>query len=307
MKKLADIVSDFEVVEVASHGSLQAFGLRGKPARSVDYLTMDEALDTQVLVVTEVDAGGHVPELAVENSGKTFVFLMAGEQLVGAKQNRILNASLLVNRRTRMVAPVSCVEQGRWSYSSRTFRSSGSSSHARLRGVLSKGAIRSYRQSQSPDSDQGQVWCEVSTKLRSLGSRSGSEALEQAYADQARRLDDLVGALDVPEDCCGVVFAIDGEIAGADIFDKPATLAKLLPKVARAYALDAIEVDSEDRISASDVTAWLDAASLTPLERFRSPGLGDDYRFESDDHIGAALVYKKQPIHVELFPSEVTW
>jgi hypothetical protein len=39
-----------------------------------------------------------------------------GEQLVGAKQNRILNMTVLVAAETEVTIPVSCVERGRWGY-----------------------------------------------------------------------------------------------------------------------------------------------------------------------------------------------
>jgi hypothetical protein len=45
--------------------------------------------------------------------------LLDGEQLVGAKQNRIPNMIVLVAAQTEVTIPVSCVEQGRWGYQAR--------------------------------------------------------------------------------------------------------------------------------------------------------------------------------------------
>src|SRR5437763_9356572 len=75
-----------------SHG-LQAFGLRWEPGRAPDYLTLDDALAAGQLEVAEVSDGGSVPTLKVTNKGEQLIFLMAGEQLAGGKQNRVLNAS----------------------------------------------------------------------------------------------------------------------------------------------------------------------------------------------------------------------
>ena len=57
------------------------------------YVTLDEAL-AGGLRVREVDESGSVPELVVENPLDSRVLLYDGEELVGAKQNRILNLSL---------------------------------------------------------------------------------------------------------------------------------------------------------------------------------------------------------------------
>ena len=44
------------------------------------------------------------------------VLFLEGEELVGAKQNRILNTSVLIAAHTKSKIPVSCVEAGRWGY-----------------------------------------------------------------------------------------------------------------------------------------------------------------------------------------------
>ena len=106
-------------------GSLAFFPLFRDTPGTFPYLTLGEALERHVLVITEVSQGGSVPELAVENSGDTAVLLLDGEELRGAKQNRVLNTSILLAPKARYVVPVSCTEQGRWHYVSNTFEDSG--------------------------------------------------------------------------------------------------------------------------------------------------------------------------------------
>jgi hypothetical protein len=69
---------------------------------------------------------GSVPNLAVRNDGDTPVLLLHGEELIGAKQNRVVNVTMLVPAKTVLKIPVSCVEQGRWHFRSRKF---GDSEH----------------------------------------------------------------------------------------------------------------------------------------------------------------------------------
>src|SRR5262249_61609992 len=125
-------------------GGLHVFGLRHDLPPALGYLTLDDALESQALKVTEVSEGGNVPTLKVVNTSGAHVFLMAGEQLIGAKQNRVLNTSLMVAPEVELPVPVSCVEQGRWAYHRRDFGSSGTSSHARLRAQMNKQANDSY-------------------------------------------------------------------------------------------------------------------------------------------------------------------
>ena len=80
-----------------------------------DYLSLDEALHCAAVTVTETSAAGEVPELRLANRGAYPVLLLDGEELVGAKQNRVLNLTILAPAKTTIRIPVSCVERGRWS------------------------------------------------------------------------------------------------------------------------------------------------------------------------------------------------
>jgi hypothetical protein len=306
MTRVLDLLQSVQVTEPQDVGNLQVFGLRKPGADGLRYSTLDEALAAGALEVTEASEGGSVPTLTVTNKSDGMVFLMAGEQLIGAKQNRVLNASIMVGGRTVLPIPVSCVEAGRWAYRSRSFGSHGTSSHSALRHKMSKSATAAYRAAGRPSSDQGEVWTEVSRKLAAMGSHSSTAALDQAYEDTRVRLDDMLGQMRVPEGCCGVVFALGGRITGVDLFDKPETLGKLWPKLLRAYAIDALEtpLSAEVRVTPEAVRSWLNTANTAKVEPFPSPGLGQDVRLEAPTLVGASLVVEEQPVHVELFAEQ---
>jgi len=61
-----------------------------------EYITLKEALEKNQLTVKEVSHGGSVPELKVINNAEIHILLLDGEELVGAKQNRVLNTTILL-------------------------------------------------------------------------------------------------------------------------------------------------------------------------------------------------------------------
>ena len=97
-----------------------------------EYATLEDAL-TLGLRIHEVSEAGVVPELAVTNPTDANVLLYDGEELLGAKQNRILNVTVLVAARSRTPIPVSCVEEGRWSRRSASFAAAPHAAHPELR------------------------------------------------------------------------------------------------------------------------------------------------------------------------------
>jgi len=299
-------LSDVEIRSVQQAASLQVFGLRWSAGTGLDYATLDEALLNKVLDVTEINEGGQVPAIRVANKSERMVFLMAGELLVGCKQDRVLNTSMMVPSKSDMTIPVACVEAGRWGYQSRKFRSGQTSSHSYLRTILSKETSARYKAKSAPISGQRAVWAEVARKMGKMGSRSSSGALQDMFRDYGDKLDQVVRSIPSPEGCNGVAFATNGKILGVDLFDKPATLTKLWPKLIKSYAMDALEDGNDDQkpLRPECVVEWTKSARSAKQQWFDSPGLGQDVRIEGEMLVGAALVVEQQPVHLQLFREE---
>ena len=298
---LNSVLAGVEIAKALTVSNLQVFGIRQNRASTPLYITLDDALASKVVQIKEIDEGGSVPELKVVNSGEKMVFLLVGEMLVGAKQNRILNISIMVAPRSEVTIPVSCVEQGRWGYVSPEFSASAASSPSSLRFGLSQTVSSSYRTLGAPVSDQGKIWKEVRGKLRRMGSTSASESLDQVFTDYQEDLDQMISKVKLEDDCNGAVFVRGGKVVGLDLFDQPATLSKLFPKLLRSYAIDALENSEKvDVVDTAAVRAWLSSAAQVKGERYKSVGLGDDIRFEGKDLVGGSLFVEEQAVHTEV-------
>src|SRR5207253_5296333 len=136
---------------------------------NVPYVLSDEVLKDGTVTVEEVGEAGSVPDLVVDNKTDKLILFLEGEELRGAKQNRVLNTTVLVASKSKIKIPVSCVEQGRWRYTSRHFASGGTHCSPKLRHILKKTVLKSALEGGSHRSDQGEVWGEVSRQMASLG------------------------------------------------------------------------------------------------------------------------------------------
>ena len=132
-KTIENALSRIQIGAESTFGNMTIFPLLNGDSGSADYLTLDEALGRGLVQITEVSAQGSVPELKLKNESNEPVLLLDGEELIGAKQNRVLNLTILAPPKRTIIIPVSCVEAGRWSSRSAKFTTSSNAYFAQGR------------------------------------------------------------------------------------------------------------------------------------------------------------------------------
>ena len=290
---------EIRVGDPIRHEGLAVFPLFAEPSHGVDYDLSDEAINKGTVTVEEVSESGSVPDLAVENSGDLRVLFLEGEELVGAKQNRILNTSVLIAAHTKSKIPVSCVEAGRWGYKSRHFGSGGTHSPSMLRRVLKASVSKSVREKRGHRSDQGEVWEEVARQQSALGASSGTSAMSDTFEAHRKRLDEFRENLNYVDKAVGAAVAVGGKVVAIDLFDKPTTCGRVWNRLLSGAILDALEVrEAEKQAERADVERALTGLSNLSWEPAESVSEGEEYRAESPtgDH-ASALVFDGTLVH----------
>ena len=135
-------------------------------------MTLEEGLSQGFVIITEISTGGSVPELKLVNKSPDKVLVVDGEELMGAKQNRIVNASFLIAENSEVVIPVSCVEQGRWSYRSAMFSYGEKVMPPSLRREKQKKVAESLNRGSGYRSDQGEIWNDLAAKQARMSIHS---------------------------------------------------------------------------------------------------------------------------------------
>ncbi len=260
------------------------------------YATLDDAL-ARGFEITETGPDGAVPELAVSNPLDDAVLLYDGEELIGAKQNRILDVSVLVAAGSKLVVPVSCVERGRWRAVSRSFSSAGHVAHAQLRRMKTRalGAEPLVR-----GAAQGAVWDSVDTRLEALDVASETRAHSDAFRAHRRRLDDLAAAFEVLPGQCGAVFGI-GDTLCLDALSRPDAFAALWPKLRDGYLLDALDRLDQAPTRPERMLAFVDEVTEAAVTRGPAAGLGVDLRFRGPGVVGSGLELDGEVIQLSAF------
>jgi len=295
-----------EIGEVQQHGCLAMLPLLASSEGGVDYLLLGEALRSGLARVTEVSETGHVPELKFSNSADLPVLVLEGEELVGTKQNRTTNLTILAPPRTTIVIPVTCVEAGRWHY--RTREAEVSERVHMSSGRAAKAATVSYHLHHEgvAHADQGRVWDDIGCAAQSLGVHSPTRAMADIFESHQSRISDHVAAFRPVERQVGALFAIAGAPAGFDLFAHGATLRAMLPKLVRSYAVDAIRTGGGNGpgLEGTRARAFLDAAATAAVESYPAVGLGTTVRLSAGGLVGGGLVHDDRLVHLAAFAVE---
>jgi hypothetical protein len=232
-----------------------------------DLLVLDEAMTKKLVRIHEVDDGGSVNELTLTNKAKQPLFLLAGEVIIGGKQDRIIGRNTIIPAKTTQAVPVFCVEHGRWTDGAKKeFKSAKALAHGRLR-------------TQASFKDQSEVWEEVSDKNAKRKTENGTDTYRKVAAQQSdgtlkSGVKAVRAAIDkLPADerdrMVGYAVAINGSVATVDMFGSPKLFHKLEDKLVRSYLTEAIDVATDKKAKAptvKDITTFMadaDAAAET--------------------------------------------
>lgn len=270
------------------------------PSYGPPYLTLHEALASRQLSITEVSESGRVPELCVTNNAEIPVLILDGEQLIGAKQNRVLNTTILVAAKCRTTVPVSCVEQGRWSRSSRYFDDAEivMARKARARKMSAVSASRKFAGSYA--GNQGMVWEDVREMCDTLNVDSATEAMHDAFMARRKVTQDWLKRLVCQPDQVGFIFLKDGQPLAMEAVSRPAAYQHLHERLIRSYTVD---LDPKESLSPAADPLAAAAAFVAQVQDLQedsaqpSCGLGMDHRFDTDRIAGIALVFEDACIH----------
>ena len=302
MSAVAEYLSRTRLGEPQTQNNLTLFPLVSEGAGEPRYRLLDEALADGCARVTEVSEAGRVPELKFVNECDRAVLLLDGEELVGAKQNRILNLTVLAPAHQTILIPVSCVEAGRWRADSAEFASSERAHFSRGRARKAARVTESLHSRGDRFSDQAEVWADISEKAARMEAYSVTGAAAALYDTHRASLEDYLGGFSAQENQTGALFAINDEVVGVDLFDSPSTLEHLLPKLVRSYALDAIDAGNSGATpSKADAEQLIEDAAHATAERFPSVGEGDDLRLQGEHLSGGALLADDRIVHLCVF------
>jgi hypothetical protein len=297
--KVAQLLATVLTGEPVTHGALTVVPLLAPNHDDPDWLTLAEAGDRAR--ITEVSEAGSVPFLKVANGADRPLLLLDGEELIGAKQNRILNTTVLVAARTELTIPVSCVEQGRWGYRGRQLRPGDASLYASMRAEKADHVSRSVRQGRGHHADQGMLWSRIAQRAVQHSVESPTGAMRDFYTRYDTEMTAARQALAAQPSQVGALVYISGRWVGLDLLAGPRLFSRVWSRLCAGYVADAIGLEAKPH-PGFDAGAVLATLGQSETESAPAVGVGAEYRLATPGLAGAALVAEQRVAHVMAFP-----
>ncbi|MBE0655161.1 MAG: hypothetical protein IH594_15275 [Bacteroidales bacterium] len=292
-----------------SYGNIGLVQLRAEPESTFSFRPGGPELRSGGLKIIEAAKEGVVGKLIAENNTEHHLLLIDGDMLAGAKQNRILNRSILLAPGSKTVIDVSCIERLRWRYVSDDFKNPDSTADHDLRSAKAASASYSFGQEEgSPMETQQRVWVHIHNEMKLMNIADSTENyIELTRYSKASKTNEIP----FPEfrqepGCNGLAVISEGKVRCIDIFGTEEVYGYYFPLLRDAAFSKALNTDRDDIVDIQE--AFFRAVDA--LDAVGDAGRRVDEKYigsgmmkiaEPDGLIGFELTMDGQPVHMAVF------
>ena len=261
------------------------------------FISLKDALDKGLVVVQEKNEG-EVNTVMLKNKGTSAVFAMAGEVVLGAKQDRMIENDIIIPPNSGWIeVSVYCTEHGRWSGSSKEFASADIN------------VSPSVRANARQNKDQGQVWSEVAkNQEKVMGENSETGAFRDIYdsksyqGDRDKYFKKFENLVENNTSIKGVIVCVGSDVLCIDLFSSNSMFEEYWYKLLDSYIVEAMGGDDDGSVSLEEAKDFLKEFDDVAVKDEYSPGSGDLYELDSGETQGSAVLSGGALVHTDLFP-----
>ena len=285
MQICSQLFRNFKVEDKISIGNLELFPINVDLRLTPENVrSLPELMEAGSVIITEIDESGNVEKARVTNSSEFYLFIMDGEALIGAKQNRIAQKSVIIPPNCSINLPVNCVERSRWSSGMQGSFKRGDfalpPSAREKKGKLLKSKMNMLIQES--------VWDSVDDIAAKKETFSPTADLGEILASSRDIADDISNANISEIDCNGFVVFGAGRPFIEIFYDE--TVCKLhQPTSQKAWLADASETSDQSKTK-KDATTLLEQLSQS-FWSTEDP-VGYETAFSSEEHNNGRIVLK---------------
>ena len=291
-----EFINDLEFDKEQVHNNLMFIPITSSKKHDFGFLSLNKAFEDGLVEIKELDDDGSVPEVKVYNKSEQFLIIFDGEHLIGAKQNRIVNKTIIINPFSEIVVPVSCTEAGRWHHNSEGFSKSKYNAPMKMRKASKQG-----------EDSQSEVWDHVAAFMQTAELQSPTSSLHEVFEEVSPSFDDYREKITKLPSQVGVIVYVNGVFTGLDILGDPKLFSDLYENLMNSYLIEGLDKPDENRVennSQNLTKEILDELIQSRLTKGKSIGAEGRENIKGRKTLGEFVSFNKAPIHIALFHNQ---
>ncbi len=278
-------------------GELTVYPLYSEKQDDSGILSLEESIESGVLLITEKDSG-NVPKLLASSKAKQPVFLMAGEIVSGGKQDRIISRDMIILPGEKDVeVPVFCVEAGRWNVKTSGFYSEENLGTNKMRYLA-----------QESVTNQQQIWQEVQKKSAEESVTSGTSAYQDIYRSEEKQeeienyIQKITVYLEKNPEITGLLILHDNKFVSLDIFASSSLAAHILPKIIKVSCAVTADFHEDEEITEKLIIPFIKNTGTVSLSLDESGWNMEIWKTEYKDLAFSVSSYMSETVHISVLP-----
>lgn len=218
--------------QFTTYGNLGLVQVRIEPETSFPFKSGVQAMNEGSLLISESTGQGVVGQLRAFNKTTDYLLLTDGDVLTGAKQNRILNKSVLLKPMSETIIDVSCIERLRWHYTENNFSNPGKIADFDLRHTKAASiVVRTIDPEKDHPQVQESVWSNIKKRIIDDGLHSETESYESLLSHNLQKIKDKYPDTQPEIGCHGLAVILDKKIVSIEVFGTEEIYRQYFPKL----------------------------------------------------------------------------
>jgi len=290
---------NIKVLDLQKNSNIQIAQINRVDSCSINIIAFHDVYRDSLIQINEVSEEGHVNKILLKNNSDKFVFIMDGDIILGAKQNRVFNTSMLIGPNKEYYLSVSCIEKNRWQKSSSSFRPANFLSHKSLR----KKKIDSYYNRGSYS--QKEVWDEVGNLNRRYKQRSKTSSHTILYESKKHLVDNLKNKFEMNPNANGLAYFINGDLQGIEMFYNDSIYKSYYLPLVSSICLEGIlnsdknynNLNKNEVVKIIDQTFYHNNSNSKNIKSYDGQILGAELKLSDSIMSTNTLIFQNEQIH----------
>ena len=297
MKNIRKYFENFSLLDPVSVSGLTVYPISFENASVMSNLrSFDDLYDEGKVQALEVGESGLVERINLKNESLSDLLLLDGEAIIGAKQNRISERTVILQSNSETQIPVNCVERGRWQFDEDVhFSKSNFSASPRMKSR--KAELLNNDESHKV---QDTMWGEIDELSVKLNASSATHDLGEVLRSRENRLRDIDFDKILKDPCNGyLVLGTDNPFI--ELYHDKEVCVKQIRKSLVSWVADAER--SKVKTEFADPNFFINKFLDTQWQQDHSIGIENSFKSSSSntDCHGRAVTMDDNFVHSNFF------